>query len=71
MLHLHRLVRFDTYCSHEENLINCEDENSKYVGPIQQNPISDDKLQTVFYFSNGVELESLSYEFHKSKLSEV
>lgn len=28
MIHLHRLVRYDTYCSHEENLVNCEEENS-------------------------------------------
>jgi len=53
MIHLHKLARYDTYCSNEENLVNCEEENSKYVGPILSNPISNDKLQTVFYFSNG------------------
>ena len=44
MIHLHRLVRYDTYCSHAENLINCEEENSSYVGPIFSNPDLNDKL---------------------------
>lgn len=43
MIHLHRLLRYDTYCTHPENLINCEEENSLYLGPIMEKSDSKDK----------------------------
>ena len=35
MMSLHKIARFDLYCLDEENLLACDDEQSKVVGPIK------------------------------------
>ena len=59
--HLYRLLRFDQFCSYQENLHNCDAEDSRSVGPIKH---EDD----AFYLSQNKYLESKRYEFHSKKL---
>lgn len=62
MVSLHKISRFDLFCMEEENFHACDDEESKAVGPIEDE--SGLSGGSVFFFANGEKLVTERYEFH-------